>query len=358
MQSAKLQSRSSAKGFSLSQVPGQVWMVIAALSFAIGNVYDQAATQHLQRPNALVAAAIQAVPVFLYGLVGWLIVSALRRRKGEIPTPLTPEARQARNKGIMFFAIAGVITQIGTAAFFQALIVSQYQGLSVTLPFVQTWELLAILMGLYFLKERPNGSVWVGMVIIVAGLALVALAPTITENKNPLSPGWYWAMPLGLVAAICWAASSILARAGMQRGVSAFGGLSVQYLFGGVGALFLCWLTDLLANQGNMAQFGNLNGNVLLYVLGGAVINGILATGFLTFALKVSPAYKVLPINTIYPAVSVLLGWAYFGKSNEPTVLGLVALLIVAAGLTYIRLGPGLFLRSRATRRETARETR
>ncbi len=330
----------------VQRVPGQVWMVFAMLSFAAGNVYDQAATQNINRPGALAAATIQAVPVFLYGLIGYLLFSRVSRSKTVVVE--TAEVKRDRRRGWMLFAIAGVFTQIGTAAFFQALIVSGFQGLNITLPFVQTWELMAILMGVFLLKERPTFHLYIGMVVMVLGLARVAIATHAQEDPFK-SSDWFWAIPLGLTAAFCWASAAILARVGMRRGVSPFGGLAAQYLAGFVAAfLLLCVLAngkiELLSADQISKQF-TLDGQVWLYVIGGALINGVLATGFLTFALRVAPAYKVLPINAVYPALAVLLSWLFLGDKNRPDLFAFISLLVVAIGLVYTQVGPMLFSR-------------
>jgi len=332
----------------LQSVPGQIWMVLAMLSFAAGNVYDQAATQNINRPHPLVAATIQAIPVFLYGLLGYLLF--VRPSRAHKTIVETAEIKAERRRGWRLFAIAGVFTQIGTAAFFQALIVSHYQGLNITLPFVQTWELMAILMGAFFLKEKPTWTLYVGMVIMVCGLAGVAIATHAQEDPFK-SPDWYWAIPCGLGAAFCWATAAILARVGMQKGVNPFGGLGVQYFVGGIAAAALLWILDLFQGQDNLSQVVKLDGQVLLYVIGGAVINGILATGFLTFALRVAPAHKVLPINAVYPALAVLLGWLILGDKNRPELWAFLSLLVVAGGLIFTQVGPYLLEKKPGVRR-------
>lgn len=319
----------------ISSVPGQVWMTLGALSFATGNLYDQAATQDIQRPDSVVAAAVQSVPIFIYGLVMFLLFS--RRQPTEATKVETVGVKQARRRGYLYFAIAGVITQIGTAAFFQALIVTKFQGLAVTLPFVQTWELMGIVMAAIFLREKPTWALYVGMAIVVIGLAGVSVA----GSQNPATNDWYLAVPLGLLAAVCWAGASILARAGMKRGASPFAGLSVQYLAGGIGA------TLIVAAQGHLSLFAIASLNIWLYLLGGAVINGILATGFLTFALRVSPAYKVLPIDACYPALAVILGWLILGNSVSP--FAFISVLIVAGGVIFTQVGPYIFKRGNAS---------
>jgi drug/metabolite transporter (DMT)-like permease len=321
-------------------------MTLAMLSFAAGNVYDQAATQNINRPGALAAAAIQSIPIFLYALVLYLLVIVPARRR--VIVVGTSEIKQRHNYGRWQFALAGILTQLGTAAFFQALIVSGFQGLNITLPFVQTWELMAIIMGVLFLKERPTVHLYIGMVVMVLGLAGVAIA-THSQEDPFKSPDWFWAIPLGLIAAFCWASSAILAKAGMRRGVSPFGGLTIQYFAGFWAAFILMWFLgngkfQILSIE-QIGQSFNLSGQVWLYLLGGAIINGILATGFLTFALRVAPAYKVLPINAVYPALAVLLGWLFLGDRNRPDLWAFLALLVVAVGLIYTQVGPNLFKR-------------
>lgn len=315
----------------ISSVPGQVWMTLGAISFATGNLYDQAATQDIQRPDSVVAAAVQSVPIFIYGLIMFLLFS--RRNQAEAKVE-TAEVKQSRRRGYLYFAIGGVITQIGTAAFFQALIVTKFQGLAITLPFVQTWELMGIVMAAIFLHEKPTWALYIGMGIVVIGLAGVSLA----GSQNPATADWYLAVPLGLLAAVCWATASILSRAGMKRGASPFAGLSVQYLAGGIGA------TLIVAGQGHLSLFGTLSTNVWFYLLGGAVINGILATGFLTFALRVSPAYKVLPIDACYPALAVILGWLILG--NSVSAFAFISILVVAGGVIFTQVAPFVLRRS------------
>ena len=325
----------------LEQVPGQVWMTLAMLSFAAGNVYDQAATQNINRPGALAAATIQTIPIILYALAVYLIV--IRRRRSNTAHVETTEVKQYRGQGRWLFMLAGVFTQIGTAAFFQALIVSGFQGLNITLPFVQTWELIAIIMGVVFLKEKATRYIYAGMIIMVIGLAGVAIATHSQENPF-LSKDWWWAIPFGLGAAFCWASAAILARGGMNRGVSAFGGLALQYFAGAIGAfLLMCVLGNgkfELLTFNEIGQQFTLSEQVWLYLLGGAIINGILATGFLTFALRVAPAYKVLPINAVYPALAVLLSWLALGDRNRPDLWAFLSLLVVAAGLIFTQVGP------------------
>jgi drug/metabolite transporter (DMT)-like permease len=180
------------------------------------------------------------------------------------------------------------------------------------------FPLLTLLLSAALGRERITGSLVMGVLLSIAGVAL-ALAPKL----GSVTAG-SWAGDLAVVAAACTGAlCSVLYRPYLQRyptvPVSAFAMLA-SVLFLAVLALGEHWPSRL----------GTFSGQAWAAVIFIGVSSGIGYFWWL-YALKHESPTRVTVFLALNPVTAALLGWGLLGERLQPAAFG--ALALIAIGL-------------------------
>lgn len=199
---------------------GVTWALIAALGFGV--------TQTLNRKSNLIVGAYRTALGLLLAVEVILIVRAIA----------TGEYRLLGDAPLSSLAYFSGSATIHYVTGWTLLAKSQNQiGVGRTGAVVSAAPLVATFLAAFFLSESLTLLILVGVLLSIAGVALVS----ISRNSDPGSAGWRvpW---FGLAVAVCWGTSPLLIRRGLEGldspvlGLTV--GLGVALLIGGVGLAF------------------------------------------------------------------------------------------------------------------------
>ncbi len=179
---------------------------------------------------------------------------------------------------------------------------------------VNTSPLFSVFFASLILKERLSASGWIGLVLGLCGVGLIAFA----EKGSGLSAG----AGLVFLAAICWALYQIVQKPLLPR----YGALGVVCYAIWSGTLILMPFLPSLLHTMQTAPASHHAIVLYLGVLPGAV--SFLAWSYLLSQLTVS---KATPLLYLVPVLSLAIAWLAIGE--KPAVLSVIGGLVAIAGV-------------------------
>jgi O-acetylserine/cysteine efflux transporter len=200
-----------------------------------------------------------------------------------------------------------------------------YLGMALGMPaglaslVLQAQVLLTVLLAARFLGERPSKRQLTGVVLGVAGLALVALGRSLVAPVVPLM--------IVLAAALSWAAGNIIAR--RARAAS---GLGLVVWSGAVVPLPLAALSLIVDGPAAVVgTLGNLQPATILSALYTAVFASLVGYGIWNRLLSLYPSSAVVPFTLLVPVVGMTAAWLLI--SEVPTTAELAGGLLLLGGV-------------------------
>ena len=252
------------------------------------------------RPGGFAVFQMNAIRFIVAGA----LLYAILRNRG-MPAPSRLQLRNAAIIGVMLVIGGNGITTL-------ALKLGSPSGLSATV--IATTTLWAGLWSVLFGK-RPRTLEWLGMVIGVAGVAVLTLDPSIRANP---------AILLQLCAPMVWSLASIISqRLEMPRALMA---AAVEMFAGGVVALFISLVIGEPWRMPNASAWGAW---VYLVLFGSLVGYG--AYAYLLEKVRPSLATSYAYVN---PVIALLLGAWVLGEAISPKLF--FALPVIFAGMALI----------------------
>ncbi len=185
---------------------------------------------------------------------------------------------------------------------------------------VNTAPLFSTIIAYVVLKERLRPAGWLGLVISLAGIGLIALG----EENSGISTGAL----LVFVAAIAWAIYQIIQKPLLPY-YGALGVVCYAIWFGT--ALFLPFAPGLIEAMAR-APVSHHATVVYLGVLPGAL--AFLAWSYLLQHLTVS---RATPLLYLIPALSLVIAWLVIAE--QPKLLSVIGGVVAVAGVALSRLG-------------------
>ena len=171
---------------------------------------------------------------------------------------------------------------------------------------LQAQVLLTVLLAAGFLGERPSRRQFAGVVLGVAGLAVVAVGRSLVAPVLPLI--------IVLAAALSWAAGNIVARK-----AKAASGLGLVVWSGAVVPLPLLGLSLLVDGpaRGAAGPGGPAAGHPAerLYT---AVFGSLVGYGIWNRLLACYPSSAVVPFTLLVPVVGMTAAWLVLGEVPTP----------------------------------------
>ena len=284
-----------------------------AICFAMSNLFDQMAMVHA---DPFIATAVKACIVTLFGFF------VLRVRSYAW---FTDKPRTYWIRAIAIYGSAGIVSEvIGTAAYFQAM---KLGGINIAIPIVNTWFIWAALAGIALLHEPPRPQIFGGLLIAIAGLALLT---HFQQHTVPFTPKWHQGILFALVAALGWAASTTLIRKGQLEDIDRFLGITIEFLAALVGLSIIIFATG----RGSLLTAVPLTS--YLYLIISAIFAGVLGMLFMYTALRLSPIGQVIPIMASYPVLAVLGGRFVLGNQLNLGMSFAMVLIVCGVILTQI----------------------
>jgi len=172
---------------------------------------------------------------------------------------------------------------------------------------LQAQVLLTVLLAAAFLGERPSRRQLAGVVLGVAGLALVAVGRSAVAPLLPLV--------IVLAAALSWAAGNVIVRK-----AKAASGLGLVVWSGAVVPLPLGALSVLLDGPDTVWQsLSTLQAPTMLSALYTAVFASLVGYGIWNRLLASHPSSAVVPFTLLVPVVGMSAAWLVLAEVPSPT---------------------------------------
>jgi O-acetylserine/cysteine efflux transporter len=193
---------------------------------------------------------------------------------------------------------------------------------------LQAQVLLTVLLAAGLLGERPSRRQFAGVVLGVAGLAVVAVGRSLVAPVLPLL--------IVLAAALSWAAGNIVARK-----AKAASGLGLVVWSGAVVPLPLLGLSLLVDGPAAVAEaVVQVQPVTVLSALYTAIFGSLVGYGIWNRLLGLYPSSAVVPFTLLVPVVGMTTAWLVLGEMPTPAeVTG--GLLLLAGVATAVLRGPG-----------------
>ena len=181
---------------------GEPWALGTVLGYASANIFDGAG---VKLAGPFIGPLLRGLPSLALGVI-------LMAKHGTLNQLRPGSPQYIGRRPILAFAAAGVISTIGLFLYYLAM---SFGGVSITVPVQETYVIWGTLIAWIFLHERIHRFALGGVVLIFAGLIALSFGQS---RGQPISPHWYWAIPLGLATALTYGISGVLWRDGQLRG--------------------------------------------------------------------------------------------------------------------------------------------
>ncbi len=293
---------------------GEPWAIGQILGYSSANIFDRVAVSHA---DPLVGPFLRGLPSLFLGI--FLVWK--NRTLGQL-RPGSPSYVGA--KAIWPFLVAGVLSTAGLFVYYYAIRVG---GVIITIPVLETYVIWGTLVAWFFLGEKFHGLVLLGVGLIAGGLVLLSLGQL---SGHPISPLWYWAIPLALFTALSYGISGTLWRDGQLHGAHQSTAILLQFVTSVVVALL--WLLAM----GRAAALAETAFQDLAALLASGVLSGIVGIYCMFTALRLMAVTRVYAFSALTPLVAALFARFFLHEYMNLPMLGGILLVCVGVGLTQI----------------------
>jgi drug/metabolite transporter (DMT)-like permease len=167
----------------------------------------------------------------------------------------------------------------------------------------------------------------VGIGLIAVGLALLSVGQW---RGQPISPSWYWAVPLALFTALTYGISGVLWRDGQLRGAHQSVAILLQFTTSlAVAALGLVAF-------GHWALIRTTAWRDVLALLASGVLSGVVGVYCMFAALRLMAVARVYAYSSLTPLVAALL--AHFFLREYLNFMMLAGVLVVSLGVALTQI--------------------
>ncbi|MEA2747348.1 MAG: EamA-like transporter family [Myxococcales bacterium] len=300
-----------------------VWLGIllalgTSVSWAIGNVLTQRVGRLVGPPRAM-----------LWSMAAGAVLAA--------PCSLLFDARQAPLTSsvaiwIAAAAVAGVFAYVGLFFAFAN------EGLTLAVPVVSSWPLVAGVVSVALLGDALRGVQLLGAAAVVIGVVLVAVprrdaaatttTTAVAAGSEPASTstitGKKWAMRAALASAVGFGVM-VPAMAHVAPATGAFGATVIVFVLGIMLALGIGRLAGVSLRAPPRAAFG------LVFATG-----AVETMGFVTVALarRFAPMTVVAPVASLASTLTVLYAWMIL--KERPSRTAIAGALLAGAGVVVL----------------------
>lgn len=293
---------------------GEFWAIGSMLGFASANIFDRLA---VTGGDPLVGPFLRGLPSLALGLVlMW---------KHHTWDELRPRSsRYIGRRAIVPFIWAGVLSTLGLFLYYFAI---RLGGVILTIPLLETWVIWGTLAAWLMLGEELRGFLLIGWGLIALGLAALVYGQL---HGHVLANGWYWTLPLALLAAISYGISGVLWRAGQLRGAHQSSAILLQFVSSvGVGLL------GLLATGRGMVLVNTPLRNLVNFLTSG-VLSGVVAIYCIFTALRLLEVARVYAFSSLTPLTASLFARFFLHEYLNGATLAGVALSCAGVILSQI----------------------
>ncbi|HYH76435.1 MAG TPA: EamA family transporter [Arthrobacter sp.] len=209
---------------------------------------------------------------------------------------------------------------------------------------LQAQVLLTVILAAGFLGERPSRRQLAGVVLGIAGLAVVAVGRSAVAPLLPLI--------IVLGAALSWAAGNVIARR-----AKAASGLGLVVWSGAVVPLPLAGLSVLVDGpDAVLGALSDLQPATILSALYTAIFASLVGYGIWNRLLASYPSSAVVPFTLLVPVVGMSAAW--LALEEVPTPAELAGGLLLLGGVATAVLTGSATMRQRRNRQPRNRQRR
>jgi drug/metabolite transporter (DMT)-like permease len=301
-------------GISTARRRGEPWALGQVLGYASANIFDRLAVTHA---DPLLGPLLRGLPSLILGcFLVW------RNRTLEQLRPGSP--RFIGRRAILPLVLAGVLSTIGLFVYYFAMRIG---GVIITVPALETYVIWGTVVAWIFLGEKFHTLVLLGVGLIAGGLGVLSLGQL---HGQPISPLWYWAIPLAIFTALSYGISGALWRDGQLRGAHQSTAILVQFVTSIVvalaGLLLLGRFSALLA-----AAWRDV-----CALLASGVLSGIIGIYCMFTALRLMSVARVYAFSALTPLVAALFAFVFLDEYMSLLVLAGIVLVSAGVALTQI----------------------
>ena len=302
------------RGLKIRLGKGELWAIAAALSYALTNVTLKWA---LADAPPLFGAALKTIPVWIISI--YFIINTGEYRK------LNPKSIGFIGfNTIILTSISGIIVYVvGNWALFEAL---KRGAVTITSPITGTQVIWATLISYFFLKEKINLPMIVGMLVSIIGVMTLTIG---SSGGNLMLDGWKVAVPLATLSALCYA----------------IGGSIKRYLFTkkSLNRWLLIFL-DVAAGEVVLHSIFLLQNNNYYTAIPIVTISKFLFAGLfgasaiicMTTATSLTEIASVTAINSTNTALSPIIAMIILGEKMNPAMF--LGILLILTGVIVVQL--------------------
>jgi drug/metabolite transporter (DMT)-like permease len=289
---------------------GEPWALGSVVGYASANIFDRLA----------VVSADPLVGPFLRGLPSLLLGMFLVAKNHTLDQIRPRSAHYMGRRATVSLLGAGALSTLGLFAYYFAV---QAGGVIITTPVQETYVIWGTLIAWFFLKERFRGFVLLGLFLIFLGLVSLSWGEV---RGAPISPHWYWAIPLALFTALTYGVSGVLWRDGQLRGAHQSTAILLQFASSeavGLVGLAVMRRLGLLVTTPRSAL-----GALLI----SGVLSGIVAIYCIFTALRLMEVARVYALTSLTPLVATL--FAHFFLHEYLSLVMLAGVVLISIGVT------------------------
>lgn len=293
---------------------GEPWALGSVAGYASANLFDRIAVTH---SDPLIGPLIRGLPSLVLGIaLVW---------KNRTWSQLAPgSADYVGSRVVLSLLGAGAVSTVGLFAYYFAI---QMGGVTITIPVLQTYGLWGTLIAWFFLRERVGRMVVLGLGLIAVGLAALSLGQ---QQGQPISPRWYWAIPLALFAASTYGLSGTLWRDSQLRGAHQSSAILAQFIASIAVAL------AGLGMGGRLSVMGTTPARDLAALLASGILSGIAGIYCIFMALRLMTVARVFAYSALTPLVASLGAHFLLHEYLNPLMLAGVCLVSIGVALTQV----------------------
>ncbi len=293
---------------------GEPWALGTVLGYASANIFDDAA---VKLAGPFIGPLYRGLPSLLLG-----IILMWRQRTINQLRPASPQYIGLRP--ILAFVAAGIISTFGLFLYYMAMSVG---GVVITVPVQETYVIWGTLIAWIFLHERIHRYALAGVLLIFVGLVGLSFGQL---RGQPLSPHWYWAIPLALSTALTYGISGVLWRDGQLRGAHQSVAIFLQFSTSVVVAFVGLFVA------GQFSTLRTATWHAMAALLASGVLSGVLAIYCMFTALRLMAVARVYAFSSLTPLVATLFAHFFLHEFLNSMMLAGIALVSVGVILTQV----------------------
>jgi drug/metabolite transporter (DMT)-like permease len=293
---------------------GEPWALGSVAGYASANLFDRVAVTH---SDPLIGPLIRALPSLVLAIVlVW---------KNRTLSELSPNSSNYVGRRVLLSLLgAGAISTVGLFAYYFA---TQIGGVTITITVLQTYGLWGTLIAWFFLRERAGRMIVLGLGLIAVGLAALSLGQ---QHGQPISPRWFWAIPLALFAAVTYGLSGTLWRDSQLRGAHQSTAILVQFMASTAVAL------AGLAASGRLDLLRTTPPRDLAALFASGILSGIVGIYCIFMSLRLMTVARVFAYSALTPLIASLGAHFLLHEYLNPLMLAGVCLASIGVALTQI----------------------